>query len=226
MELLRYDPDVVELSYFGNDLIDNVRSNLFALEGDELRRKSSAYVPAGALGDFLNTNAVVSFLSSNSNAFALLKETVTGQLKKQLVAANLEQLAKAEAAEAAPGGDDYAIRITAAILERIYAETSGRNIPFVIQSIPTRLFDPLRLVDQFPLAAFPVDRPGIRFLPAKEFLEPWLFRELLYYERSQNHWTPLSHELSGKRLAALILEANFLQKSPREHLARRPSPPG
>jgi hypothetical protein len=219
-ELLRYDPDVVLLSFFGNDLVDNVRTNMFTLNGDELLETNYGYVPGGRVGDFLNTNSLLNFLNVHSNAFALTKETVTGVIKSHLVAANMQQLEKAEVAQDLAGDEsdtpeddgEYAIRITAAILERFYAATSERGIPLIIQSIPTRLYEPLRLVELFPRDAFPVEREGLVLVTAKDILDPWLSRELLYHTQSQNHWTPRSHELSGEELAALIDEEGWLPR--------------
>ena len=47
-DLFRYDPDLVLVSFYGNDLVDNVRSGLFRLEGDRLVESASSYVPAGS----------------------------------------------------------------------------------------------------------------------------------------------------------------------------------
>ncbi|MDX1650569.1 MAG: GDSL-type esterase/lipase family protein, partial [Myxococcota bacterium] len=50
-ELWRYAPDVVVVSFFGNDLVDNVRTGLFAVEDGRLVPKAQRYVPGGRLGD-------------------------------------------------------------------------------------------------------------------------------------------------------------------------------
>ena len=210
-ELLRYEPDVVLLSFFGNDFVDNLRSNLFALEDGVLREADPSYVPAGRVGDFLNTNPLLGFLSERSNAFALVKERLTRVLKRRLVRANLEELDRADAARP-DAGSDYPRELTVAILGRLHETTAQRGIPLVVQSIPTRRYEPLRLVEQFPHDRFPAERVGVRVFAAREVLEPWLDRELLYYTRSQDHWTPRAHALAGEALAELIDEAGWLRR--------------
>lgn len=221
-ELLHYEPDVVLVSFFGNDLTDNVRSELFVLRDGVLREANYGYVPAGRLGDLLNRNGFLNFLSERSNAFGLLKERATGLLKRRLVKMNLDHLEGAETGGAAGSRGKYARRLSAAIFERIYATTARRRIRLVIHSIPTRLFDPIRLVELFPLDEFPIDRDDLRFFAANAVLNPWLDRALLYYTRSQNHWTPLAHELVGQALAELIDGAGWLRHLENRSDAREP----
>jgi hypothetical protein len=198
-ELLRYAPDVVVLSFVGNDLVDNVRSGLFGLEGAELAELATSYVPAGRLGDLLNRNPFLNWLSESSNAFVLIKERVTLLVKQRLVDANQRSV---EAHEAPP----FQRRLAAAILDRLHRTCHERGIPLVIQSIPTlvRPGGTKQLVDLFPLDEFDVLRSGLVFFAARQVLEPLLHEVPLYHERSHGHWTPEAHRLSGEALAALI----------------------
>jgi hypothetical protein len=201
-ELFKYDPDVVVISFFNNDLVDNVRSNLFALRDGRLVPAADSYVPLGDLGDFLNTNWLFNVLSERSNAFALLKEQANLFLKRKAVAENEANLD--------PGSSDerlaYQRRLAAAILDRLYAETSARGAALVVQSIPLHrpTAQGAMLVDAFPLEEFDVQRPGLSYLPASSFLGPHLGLQPLYHLRSHMHWTPLSHRLSGQALAEVI----------------------
>ena len=215
-ELFAYSPDLVLVSFFVNDLVDNVRSGLFRLEGDTLVEAARDYVPAGGLGNFLNTNPVFNLLSGYSNAFAMLKERANLALKARLVEANEQNVQRAaETATPADASDAASAaerRLAAAIFERIYAGARARGIPLVIQSIPgDTLVDGTRtLVEAFPLGEFDVAREGIAFVSGKQLLDPWLDRELLYWTRSHFHWTPFSHRLSGEALARTILERRLL----------------
>ncbi len=216
-ELLKYDPDVVMVSFFGNDLDDNIRSDLFGLEGDKLVERKRSYVPAGGFGDFLNKSAVFNWLAERSNAFCFVKERLTAMAKRDMVAANernLEHAASVNAAgaAAAPAEDEYPSRLSAAIFERMYAELSAKKIPLVIQSIPWEsAAAPGGLVDQFPRRLFRVDRPGIAYVSGADFLRPYVGKELLYWTRSHFHWTPFSHEQSGEALAKTIVEHGWLR---------------
>ncbi len=94
-ELLKYDPDLVILSFYGNDLVDNVRSGLFGIVDGRLVQTADRYVPAGRLGDFLNTNPIFNWLSGYSNAFVFAKERLTHLVKRQIVEQNRANVAAA-----------------------------------------------------------------------------------------------------------------------------------
>jgi hypothetical protein len=206
-ELLRYDPDLVLVSFSPNDLVDNIRSGLFRLEGGTLVEASAGYVPGGRLGDWLNTNPLLGWLSERSNGFAFLKERLTLLVKQRVVDANVRNVETAAAPPQA-SGPSLEERLTAAIFERLYRATRERGIPLVIQSIPipAPLDDPHALLDLFPLHAFDVRREGIVYLPVRSVLEPELGRTLLYHRRSHGHWTPAAHRRAGEALVRLVAD--------------------
>jgi lysophospholipase L1-like esterase len=209
-ELWKYDPDLVLLSYFPNDLLDSVRSNLFVWSEGRLAPAAESYVPAGGLGDFLNTNPLMSFLAERSDAFAFAKEGLNRLIKQRLVEANREAVDRAAEGPAAGAGEPYEEALAVALLERLYAGTRERGVPLVIQSIPSYTPEPPTLVDGFP-KGFAPEREGLAFVAAKPLLEPSLGREPLYNTRSHWHWTPLAHRLSGQALAERIEQEGFLR---------------
>jgi lysophospholipase L1-like esterase len=215
-ELVRYEPDVVLVSFYGNDLVDNSRTGLFRLEDGVLVEAAHDYVPGGGTADFLNTNPVFNFLSERSDAFVLGKEVVTQLAKRRMVEENVTNLDQAVDAPPAGSGPSPVVaaqrRLAAALFERFYQQTRERGIPLVIQSIPTAVYrgDEMRLVELFPLAEFDVRRPGLHFLATKPLLDPEVGRTLLYYTRSHGHWTPASHRIAGEALARLIADQGLL----------------
>jgi lysophospholipase L1-like esterase len=218
-ELLGYAPDLVLVSFYVNDLVDNYRSGLFRLENGVLAEAAQSYVPGGGLGNYLNTNPLFSWLSGYSNAFALLKEAATQIAKRQMVKENLAQVAHASGAPAADDTEGSAPEreLAAAIFDRIWRTTQARGIPLLIQSIPipNSVAGPTALVDTFPLAEFDVNRPGLVFFSAKEALDPYVGKDKLYWTRSHGHWTPLAHRLDGEALARIVLERDLLDTAAR-----------
>lgn len=213
-ELLRYDPDLILISFYGNDPEDNLRTGLFAVRDGVLHPGADEYVPGGVLADVLNTNPLLALLSERSNALAFAKEGLTSAVKRRL---------DRTGRRAAPGGAPPreaaatlapATELTVALYERLYAVARARDLPLVIHSIPSRADpgtgEPPLLVEQFPLEHFAVDRPGLHFVPAKAVLEPSRGTDLLYWTRSHGHWTPFSHAAAGRDLAARILAAELL----------------
>ncbi|MFO0982788.1 MAG: SGNH/GDSL hydrolase family protein [Planctomycetota bacterium] len=214
-ELLKYQPDLVLVSFYTNDLDDNVRTGLFALRGDQLVETAQSYVPMGRLANFLNTNAVFQWLSEYSNAFVLLKERMTMLLKQSMVKKNEGAVAGEQ--EGVPRSaailEESKERLAAAIFERIYATTRARGVPLIVQVIPAYYPDQHALVDSFPRAYFDATRPGLFVFAAKSILEPFMGKERLYnsWDLSHGHWTAFSHAQSGKALAHLILSEQLLE---------------
>ena len=219
-ELLKYDPDVVVLSFYSNDLKDNVRSGIFELDGETLVQKKSRYVPAGSLGNFLNSNWFFNLLSERSNAFVFLKEQATVAVKRSMEAKN-EARAETEPPDARPAAQPPASphadsprleqrkRLTAAILERVEELLTARGIPFVLQIIPSQPGGPdLPLDDRFPYEHF--DSTHVHVVSMAKHLAPFVGKELLYWQRSHAHWTPFSHSLSAKALSQVIVEQKLL----------------
>ncbi|HED66539.1 MAG TPA: hypothetical protein ENJ09_13415 [Planctomycetes bacterium] len=224
-ELFKYHPDLVLVSFYSNDIRDNIRTGLFKLdpESDELVQLSERYVPMGRVANWLNRNPILSWLSQHSNAFALLKNTATAQLKDSRVQENKEKLKEGyEAGEKKGNGEGYvppeipfAAKLCCALYERIYRDTQAQGIPLVIQSIPNPGIDRESgegvLKNRFPIDCFDTERPGLAYLDGRDFLMPFFKKELLYWQRSNKHWTPFSHHASGKALAELIDERGLLK---------------
>jgi hypothetical protein len=223
-ELIKYDPDIVIVSYCGNDLDDNVRTGLFRLEDHRLIEWRKTYVPAGRLGNFLNTNWFFNFLSERSNAFCLIKERLTLLLKNSMVKQNATNLVDApegrvtdaqELGRANVAGSKER-QLFAAIYERMYQGLRAKGIPLVVHSIPNAVVDPQKqqFIDSFPRELFDLNRPGLDYLSGKSILEPSLGKQLLFWTHSHFHLTPFSHEMIGKALAEVILRNGWLSSSP------------
>lgn len=215
-ELWRYQPDLVLVSFYVNDLVDNVRTGLFALEDGQLVPRAEGYVPAGALGDFLNRNWLFSFLAEHSDAFALLKERANLLVKRRLVERNLRNLEEASPGAAAPAATptdegEYERALGAALLDALAEACRARGVPLVVQSIPFEQGDPPRLEDALP-PGFDPAQPGVSVLSARDVLAPHLGRELLYWRRSHWHWTPFSHRVAGEALAEHIAGQGLLAR--------------
>ncbi len=223
-ELLKYDPDVVLVSFYGNDLVDNMRTGLFVLGDDgKLEEARTRYVPAGGLGNFLNSNWFFNLLSERSNAFVFLKEELTELVKGQMVRANQEAFSRAadeadeEAApeEAAPGPFEDLIarkKLAAAIFERLYRHLRERAIPLVIHSIPAGLYGPEGGANElFPVDHFDVNRPGIAFVSIIDRANAYTGDVLLVNRHSHLHWSKIPHRWAGEAIAVAIEENDYLE---------------
>ena len=50
-------------------------------------------MPAGGLGNFPNSTGLSIFLPERSNAFAMVKDSLTGMAKREMIAENMRQFA-------------------------------------------------------------------------------------------------------------------------------------
>jgi len=87
------------------------------------------------------------------------------------------------------------------------------RIPFIVQSIPTRVEG--GLVDSFLRGEFDLEQPGLYFVSMRDHLVPYIGHEQLHWKRSHNHWTPFAHDQSGRALTNLILEERLLEPETR-----------
>lgn len=152
----------------------------------------------------------LSFLSEHSHAFALAKERATIIVKRRVESSagqNIDTTVDKMANEEEPY--IYRDHLAAAIVERMYSICREKGIPFLVQSIPPPM-NSGALEDTFPVELVNFDQSGFAYVSSREWIEPLLGKELIYFEHSHSHWTPISHELSGKGLAATLLEERFL----------------
>ena len=82
-EGIKYNPDYVILGIFRNDLVDNVRANLFGLEGDELRINNYSYLPGVNIQNFIHSIGAVRWLSQNSYFYSILFNSTWNYFKRR-----------------------------------------------------------------------------------------------------------------------------------------------
>jgi len=221
-ELLDYSPDLVLVSFFDNDLDDNVRTGLFRVDGERLLPAAQEYVPGGELADWLNRSTIFNFLSERSDAFVFSKEALTSLAKHETIVLHTVEAPPPRGkdapapAPATPSKPEFTPeqqakrKLCALIFERLYSVARAHGIPLVVQSIAGESPVDHALAEWFPIELLDVHRPGFEFVPTIELLRPWNGKELLYWRRSHHHWTPFAHRLAGEDLARRILDRNLL----------------
>ena len=185
----RFEPDIVVVGYFQNDLNDNVRANLYRLdEQDRLVRAGDSYLPAIGARDWLYSFALYRWLAERSQLLCLVRERVAGWAKRRTVAENLATVKES-------AKDDYAARLGARLLDQIKEECTQRGVGFVLLDIPSHRLHESNLPTQF-LARI---TPGeiVRTCPALQGEGPGAY---LYRRRGHSHWTPAGHRIAAELL--------------------------
>ena len=227
-EGMKYEPDLVLIGWHDTDLDDNVRSGLFELRDGELRRAAETFLPAVKSREALFRIPLYRFLAGHSQLYNWFRDKVGEAVKTTLADVRDAQSAAAQAKQlglaapapapevAVPEGADersaetisYAEQLTLAILQRIDDVSRDGGARLAIIDIPVRL-NRTTFRSAYPSA------PGFESFDVFAPLPLFEARagELLYWERSHGHFTPLGNRIVGEGAADFILERTLLGPS-------------
>lgn len=222
---LAYDPDLVLLYWHASDYQDNVRSGLFELDGSELVRAAPEYLPAVELREFLYGFAAYGWVAGNSQFYNWSRDSAA-VLAKRLFAASRSKNSDGERSPSESNQDDaFPIardedassdeetelesrdRLALALLRRMQSVAGDEGARFLVLAVPRRR-SRTEFNYPFPFEAGDTSHGLAIVDPIPEFERH--HGELLYWERSHGHWTPLGCELVGDVLADRILSDELL----------------
>jgi hypothetical protein len=199
-EGLRFRPDVVILGFFGNDVSDNVRSDLYRLKHGELDLANQQYLPSIGIRNLLNSFWVYRWLSENSYIHNWLNAKATVFVRDRLASKKLDE-ARGEAARRQEDSPDYANGLARALVREVFRTATTAGAKFIMMDIPSP-----RLVESFPVD----DRgPGAyadSYVDMAAVLSPYEGLIDLYRPHGFEHWTEFSHMLAGIELGKRIMD--------------------
>ena len=216
-EAIQYQPDLVIQYFTPSDPTDDLRSNLFKITAGGLTRASPTYLPAVKVRELLFSYAAYRWLASESHLYSLVRETA-GEKTKALLAKlrRLQSLWGPEKTTPEPEkhrGDGAestlqgAQALTLSLLDRMREIAHSNSAEFLVLSIPRRMARD-EFKDGFPRND-PFELPVVTPIPK--------FRnaggEMLYWERSDGHWTPLGCSRVAETLFDTIRERRLLPDS-------------
>jgi hypothetical protein len=210
-EGLKYQPDLVLLAWHGSDYSDNVRSDLFGLEGDRLVRKNLTYLPGVKIREFLFRFSIYRLMADHSQFYNFIRAKVAGYVKDMLVLSRNSPETKSNTTQPSTKfvlkPDGYPKNLTIALLQEIQNECIKHNAKFFILDIPF-----YRGRTEF-VSRFPEDAKGGTY-SFDVFCPIELFRqhkgEIIYWEHSNCHFTPLGCRIVGEGLAGMIIKLHLL----------------
>lgn len=200
----RFEPDVVVVGYYQNDLDDNVRSGLYRLdEAGVLERAADSYLPAVGLRDRLYSFGLYRWLASHSHLLCLFREQVALWVKRQEVERNMREAAQGSEDADEEGAREAALaardKLGARILDEIKRQSAKRDVHFLILDIPDHDLSESSL----PVKHFQVITSD-DIVEARPALQKSGRRESLYRQRGHFHWTPQGHEVGARLLTERI----------------------
>ena len=208
-EGFKYDPDMVLLQWHSTDLDDNVRSNLFALEGGQLVRKATTYLPGVEVQKVLFRSSTYRFLGENSQCYSFFREWTAGKVKKALVSLHSNEM-DSKRQEAADKALEFREDLALALLEKIQQECHQRQISFLLLDIP-RVRGRAEFWSVFPRQKS-ISLNLDYYCPIQDFKK--MSGDKLYSEKSHGHLTPLGCEIVGKGLTEYIVRYGLLRHQP------------
>ena len=189
---LKFDPDLVILGYCTNDIADNTRSLLYALDDDgKLVRRNKEYLPAVKTRDFLYSFAIYRYLAERSHLLYFARRNLSELIQKRMRKEN-QQTEKLDDA-----GED---RLTAALIDEIRRTCKRHGAGFCLVDIPTNRFS-----STLPREAL-TEVPPEEIIDMRPLFESRPKSDVLYWTRSDGHWTPLGHEIAAEAIVKRIAD--------------------
>lgn len=211
-EGLKYQPDVVVLGWYVNDLDDNVKSNLFAVENGQLVERGKSHVPGVKILDAFNRWAVMRWLSEHSYFYSMVFNRVW-EMSKGLLSKRNNAAADAAFLGSTPSSDtpagSYQQVLALKLLERMRATCSKAGIKLVVADIPQNPSNGPFVSDDFesslpkPVSEI-VQQQADAFLGSEELFGKYRHLTDIFVLHGQHHISETMHLMLGLQLAEKI----------------------
>lgn len=182
-----YQPDVVVLFYFENDIGNNAVSKLYRINADgHLERTGADFLPGTNLQDSMLSIAPLRWLFEHSEAWNMIRNRLSSIVQKRLM--------KQQGLEGYDDASPEALALTRALLAELVGQIrqTGAQVVFVV--IPNKR----GMQSGFPLTPQEVAALGARLVDGRDYLSPDD-----YYKRD-NHWKPSGHRKTAEQLADVV----------------------
>ncbi len=192
---LRFNPDAVIVGHYTNDIVDNIRSNLYRLdENDQLVRAADEFLPAIGLRNTLYSIWAYRKLAENSHLFAMLRERAASIVKRKM--ANTQKQTHQA------GQDNYGMRLTGRLIDEMKRVCEARGVTFLALDIPSEDLKETTILSDFVnyVEEGDVVRTAERFRAEGE-------GAYLYRTQGHRHWTPRAHRIAAELLADRLTES-------------------
>jgi lysophospholipase L1-like esterase len=199
-EGIKYEPDLVILAFYQNDLTENVISNLFSVQDGGLVRISEEYLPQVKLRNSLYSFKIYKYLAQNSHLLYLCRRRLSIIIKNLMLRSN-QKITK-------DFDEKYYLKeqkkLAAKIVDKIYETTTNQGGKFILLDIPSQ--NMRTDIPKMEMRYF----HNMNFIDSGDIMKKASVDKLLYWKKSHSHWTPYSHDLIGNKLAQYILDKKLL----------------
>ncbi|QUM85340.1 MULTISPECIES: hypothetical protein [unclassified Moritella] len=205
----KYDPDIVLLSWHGTDYADNIRSGLFNIMNGSLIQVNDSYLPAVKLREYLFSFKIYEFIASNSQLYSWLRELVSEMVKNSYeeISSYFEFQPKISEEDNRNNfsTEDKKNELAIHLLLEIKKEVDDIGAKFIVLDIP-RFSSKTHFRSTFPDDVRLVDI--LVYNPITDFNH--YNENILYWEKSDGHFTPIGNQIVGKALADILEKNKYL----------------
>ena len=135
-EGIKYKPDAVVLGFYANDFDDNLRSDLFRLEGGQLVIANKTYIPGVMILDAINAVPPLRWISENSYFYSFAVNTIWEAAKRAWQRSS-ERSAETELTVPTTI-DQHKVELELALLKRLHTFCRSHGIMLIVVDIPFR----------------------------------------------------------------------------------------
>lgn len=198
----KYQPDVVVLGFYGNDFEDNLKADLFALDGERgLKEVKYEHIPGVKIQNVIYAFPPVRWLSENSYAYSLLFNGVWEYFKARLAKAATAEYAVPKEAGPAP----QEVALAAALIERMQRFCAAHNARFIVVDIPLRV-GPEQIASSLPKGLQErLARDGIELISSDALLGRFAGGPQMHVPHGHQHISEFTHSLIGVEIAQRVL---------------------
>ncbi len=211
---LKYDPDFVVLEWHQTDPSDNLRSDLFAFENNQLVRKSAAFLPAIETRDKLMEYGVYRWLIQNSHLYTAVRYNLALFVKRILLqiksAATLDQAIEENddsAIDSSLPNPPPVMDLDTSLVNKVAEVAKTNNAKMLLLDIPWERFDG-KIVSSFDQLTGITSADVLKLSPVTDFEQLLTEGVKLYYVKGHKHFTPEGYDvlarISAEKIAGLI----------------------
>lgn len=205
-EGIKYDPDFVILGFYANDLQDNVKSGLYALEEGQLTVMKNVHLPGVRIQNILYDYAAIRWLSENSYFFSF-GFNLAYEVAKSILSESAKEDTITEYAIPVGEFTDYEMLLAAELVAELANFCREGDVKLIVIDIPVPTNDneiapsiPNELRDVF-------EESSDAVIHSRDALAALVDDGLpIHVEHGHRHISRHSHRLFAQAIAAQILE--------------------
>lgn len=198
----KYQPDVVVLGFYANDLEDNLKAGLFGLDAQaRLTELKYEHIPGVRIQNAIYSVAPVRWLSENSYFYSLLFNSVWEHFKAKLA----KSAQAAEYAVPTSGPSEKEVALGAALIERMQRFCAGRGIRFIVVDIPQHAGPQSVASSLPPELASRLKAAGIEYVSSDSLLADFDGGPEMHVPHGHQHISEFTHTLIGVEVGRRLL---------------------